>query len=179
MANISPSTSPQGPYPDTAVSLVVRTRLASQDDLAKLLRLELRCFGTERFSKQVVEAFLRRDDCFVLVAEEKGRTVGAGMCVYCAHSGEGRIASVAVDTRHRGKGIGRSLLSACERRLLGKGVSEFTLEVETSNETAIALYLAHGYQLKGIAKDYYSKGRDAYVMSKAAISGKRTKVRVS
>jgi len=149
------------------------------DDLDRLLRLELKCFGTERFSKRVVEAFLKRDDCFVLIAEDKGRVLGAGMCVYCTHSGEGRIASVAVDPRHRGKGVGRSLLSACERNLLGKGVRELTLEVETTNEAAVGLYLGQGYQLKGIVKDYYSKGRDAYIMTKVPISGKKTKVSVS
>jgi len=149
------------------------------DDLDRLLRLELKCFGTERFSKRVVEAFLKRDDCFVIIAEDKGRVLGAGMCVYCTHSGEGRIASVAVDPGNRGKGVGKALLTACERRLLGKGVREFTLEVETSNEAAVALYLGQGYQLKGIVKDYYSKGRDAYIMTKVPLPGKKTKVSVS
>lgn len=157
----------------------MRTRLAGTEDLDRLLRLELRCFGTERFSKRVVEAFLKRDDCFVLVAEDAGRVTGAGMCVYCTRSGEGRIASVAVDPAHRGKGTGRSILSACERRLKAKGVAEFTLEVETTNEAAVALYLGHGYQLKGIVKDYYSKGRDAYIMTKAVLSGKSAKLKVS
>lgn len=157
----------------------MRARLATADDLDALLRLELRCFGTERFSKAVVEAFLKREDCFVLVAEEGGKAVGAGMCIYCTRSGEGRIASMAVDPVHRGRGIGRSLLSACETRLRNKGIGEFTLEVETTNEHAVALYLGRGYVLRGIVKDYYSKGRDAYIMSKPAFAGKKTKVKVS
>lgn len=153
--------------------------MATADDLSKLLRLESRCFGSERFSRGVVEAFLNREDCFVLVAEKAGRVVGAGMCIYSTRSGEGRIASVAVDPAHRGEGIGGALLAACEARLRNRGVGEFQLEVETTNEPAVGLYLRHDYQLRGIVKDYYSKGRDAYIMSKPAFGGKKTKVKVS
>jgi ribosomal-protein-alanine N-acetyltransferase len=40
------------------------------------------------------------------------------------------------------------------------------LEVEISNEAAIALYQSMGYEKISIRRDYYGAGLDAHVMSK-------------
>jgi ribosomal-protein-alanine N-acetyltransferase len=40
------------------------------------------------------------------------------------------------------------------------------LEVETSNEGAIALYQSLGYQKISVRMDYYGAGKDAHVMRK-------------
>ena len=51
--------------------------------------------------------------------------------------------------------------------------------METENEPAISLYLSRGYEPKGIIKDFYSVGRDAYFMEKKIGADARIQIRPS
>jgi ribosomal protein S18 acetylase RimI-like enzyme len=76
------------------------------------------------------------------------------------------IATLGVLPEHRGRGIGRTLLQACEQRL---DVRRVQLNVRKSNQIAIQLYQASGYQRSGIWPTYYQDGEDALVMEKELI----------
>lgn len=158
--------------------LAVNVRRASRADLDGLLRIEERCFGAEKFSPETVNAFLERDDAFVVAAEESGDLVGSAMCLVSFERKEGRIASIAVVAEMRRKGIGSLLLRECERLFDSLDTEEYTLEVETVNEPAIAMYLSHGYSVLGTIEDFYGAGRQAYFMSKKP-SGKKVSVKPS
>ena len=53
---------------------------------------------------------------------------------------------LAVDPLHRGRGVGQSLVAACESLSLQQGVAELQLSVDTDNEPAIRLYQRMGWQ---------------------------------
>jgi len=161
------------------VTLAVILRLADENDMPGLLRIEEDCFANERWSESVARAFLERDDAFIIVAEEGDEIVGSALCVFSDCISEGKIASIAVLRKHRGEGIGSQLLEQCENIFRSRNLDKYSLEVETNNEPAISLYLTREYEVKGIIKDFYSAGRDAYAMEKVVGSQRKVKVQVS
>ncbi|HJX04500.1 MAG TPA: N-acetyltransferase [Thermoplasmata archaeon] len=141
-------------------------RRATEKDLPALLVIEDRCFGNERFNRDVLHAYVSRQDSFTVIALEGQRPQGSAMCTMPQRSMVGRIASIAVLEDKRRSGIGSLLLAECERVLKTEGRKYAMLEVEVSNEPAIALYKGHGYKITGLIEQYYSRDRDAYVMEK-------------
>ncbi|MBP1773890.1 MAG: ribosomal-protein-S18p-alanine acetyltransferase, partial [Holophagaceae bacterium] len=61
-------------------------------------------------------------------------------------AGEAELLRIAVDPAHRGRGLGRTLLEACQRDLVGEGLTQLYLEVRVSNRAAIQLYRACGWE---------------------------------
>ncbi|MGQ9587200.1 MAG: GNAT family N-acetyltransferase [Thermoplasmata archaeon] len=149
------------------VTLLVHIREADERDMPGLVRLEEDCFADERFSPEVLRTFLVRDDAFVIVAVENDEIVGSAMCMISQDMGEGKIASIAVLRKARGAGIGSALLDECENRFRAMNLRLYTLEVEDTNEPAIALYKSRGYETRGTMKDFYGIGRHAYAMEKS------------
>jgi ribosomal-protein-alanine N-acetyltransferase len=80
-------------------------------------------------------------------------------CVPAA--GEAELLRIAVDPAHRGGGLGRALLEACQRDLAEAGLSQLFLEVRVSNAAAIRLYRACGWEPCGRRAGYYPDGEDA------------------
>jgi ribosomal protein S18 acetylase RimI-like enzyme len=144
-----------------------------------LMNIEEDCFGKERFRPEVVRAFVERDSAFIIVAIEEGEIVGSAMAIYSDEASEGKIASIAVLRRHRGRGIGAQLLQECENVFIGQNLRRYTLEVETINGPAISLYETRGYKKRGIIDDFYGTGRHAYCMEKRISDAKATKITLS
>jgi ribosomal protein S18 acetylase RimI-like enzyme len=80
-------------------------------------------------------------------------------CVPAA--GEADLLRIAVDPAHRGGGLGRRLLEACQRELAEEGLVNLFLEVRAANTAAIALYRACGWKACGLRARYYPDGEDA------------------
>ncbi len=80
-------------------------------------------------------------------------------CVPAA--GEAELLRIAVDPAHRGEGHGRLLLEACQRDLVAQGMTRLFLEVRVSNQAALQLYRACGWQRCGLRPGYYPDGEDA------------------
>lgn len=141
-------------------------RLADEEDLEGLLEIEERCFGKEKFSPETIRAFIEREDTFILAAFDDDRIVGSAMALMSDLMEQGKVASVAVLKENRGKGTGSALLKECERIFESHGLKKYSLEVDTMNEPAIALYASRGYEIKGMLMDFYGLGRNAYYMEK-------------
>jgi ribosomal protein S18 acetylase RimI-like enzyme len=158
--------------------LAVRIRRADSNDIPGLMRIEAECFGPEKFSEETVRAFVVRDDTFVLVALRENDIIGSAMCLVSEVDAEGRIASIAVLKEHRCIGVGSDLLEECEHEFRNRKLTKYSLEVDITNESAIAMYTSSGYRITGLIPDFYGAGRDAYWMKKSASTGKtRIKVR--
>ena len=103
---------------------------------------------------------------FMLVAESENRIVG-----YCAIFLPGAkaaadVLTVAVLPEFRRQGIARELMHQMELWATERGAASVMLEVETFNESAIALYQALGYSQISTRANYYGFGQDAHVMAK-------------
>ena len=78
---------------------------------------------------------------------------------------EAHITNVAVDSRFRGRGIGRLLMEHLMELCRCEGMDSMTLEVRISNQVARNLYHKLGFVEKGIRKNYYSETKeDALVL---------------
>ncbi len=141
----------------------MRIEKASILDLSALRKLEKDSFDKDAWSLFDLIAILTFPDVVRLKAVENGQMVGFVGGDPRPSQGWGWVATIAVDSRYRRRGIGRALLHACEQSL---GVPRSRLTVRPSNHGAIALYEQEGYKTVDIWKAYYDDGEDGMVMEK-------------
>ena len=138
-------------------------RRADAGDIDAIAAMEQICFPEEPWSRDMVaEEFSGLNPSRYYLAEEGGKV--------CAYAGiwlippEGYITNVAVHPDKRRCGIGSLLLKKLMEDALSEGITDYTLEVRVSNEPAIALYRAFGFEEAGVRKRYYQDGEDALIM---------------
>lgn len=85
-----------------------------------------------------------------------GRTV-IGFAVSRMAADEAEILSIAVDPRHRGRGLSRDLFMTHLGHLAGRGVRTVFLEVEENNQPARRLYERAGFVVAGRRERYYKE----------------------
>lgn len=78
----------------------------------------------------------------------------------------GHVMNVAVDPRHRNRGIGTMLMDELEARFREQGAAAAYLEVRESNVDAQRLYRRRGYVYLRKAEGYYGD-EDGLVMTKS------------
>ena len=81
----------------------------------------------------------------------------------------GRVAyiqTIEVAPAFRRRGIASELLRRDETSALAAGAILIWLHVESTNESAIRLYRAHGFTHHGHEDHYYARGRNAEIYSK-------------
>lgn len=140
--------------------------------IRKMEEKDVKCAGKlekENFSTPWPEhAFLEMLNCdyaIYCVAEECGTIVG--ICGLRNLAGEGEITNVVVDEAYRRNGIAKMLLTRILEEGKEQGILAFTLEVRTSNKSAIGLYEKFGFKSEGIRKNFYEKpNEDALIMWK-------------
>lgn len=132
-------------------------------DINSLRKLERESFDRDAWPFLDLVSVLTFSNVIRLKAVEDNRMVGFVAGDPHPHDGWGWIATIAVDPTFRRRGIGTSLLHACEKQL---GVPRARLTVRISNQGAIALYEREGYAPIDLWKSYYSDGEDAKVMEK-------------
>ena len=70
---------------------------------------------------------------------------------------EAEILTVATDSSARGRGLATALIGYHLSRLLQRGVAELFLEVDESNQPALALYRRYGFVQVGARPGYYAR----------------------
>ncbi|WP_294533801.1 ribosomal protein S18-alanine N-acetyltransferase [uncultured Rhodoblastus sp.] len=101
------------------------------------------------------EALLTDSACFGEAIEAKSRL--AGFVLSRRALDEAEILTIVVDTRLRQRGCGQRLLAAHLSQLSALGVIKLFLEVDETNEAALALYRRLGFTQLGMRKGYYVK----------------------
>jgi len=136
---------------------------ASLLDLNALYKLEHICFEEDAWSWLDLLAVLTFPDVVRLKAVERKEMIG--FVAGDARRGQGFswIATIGVLPAYRRRGIGRTLLRACEARLC---TPRIRLSVRASNTSAIALYEQEGYRRVDMWWGYYKDGETAVVMEK-------------
>jgi len=138
------------------------------DDLPGVVALDRENFDpVEQWSENGFLTHLLRDDTIYLAAEEDGRLLGyAGMITSFS---DGDVTKLSVRKECRRRGIGRALLCGMLEMAAEKQVVNVYLEVRVSNEPAIRLYEACGFEKIGVRRRYYlSPPEDAAVMQYTA-----------
>lgn len=100
-----------------------------------------------------------------LVAEKEDKVIGFVVMVLTPE-GEGRVFALAVDSRYRGGGVGRTLLKAAFAVLRKMKIWYVLLEVRVSNVVAQRLYRSMGFAEIGFVPFYYKDGEGAIEMRK-------------
>jgi ribosomal-protein-alanine N-acetyltransferase len=135
-----------------------------------MLALVKACFGRDAWSWIDVLQALTAAGTVRLKAEAEGELIGF-VIGDRRRGGVGWIASLGVHPAHRRRGLATRLLKACERGLRSERVR---LTLRPSNQAALALYRAAGYQQVEVWPRYYRDGEDGLVMEKVMAQGPRT-----
>lgn len=124
----------------------------------KLTRIQNRCFdGSWGYNPNTVEEITYRinlSGCSpedILLMYEGDKAIG-----YCwtevipgkdATEREGRISMLGTELEHRGKGVGKRVLTAGLAHLSSKGVRVIEVSADSENDAAIALYQSAGFEV--------------------------------
>lgn len=142
---------------------LVSIEAASWRDLNAVRRLEQACFPKDAWPLWDLIGVLTFPNVVRLKASLAGEMVGFIAADMRAAERLAWIATLAVLPEQQRKGIGGTLLHACEGRLR---VPLIRLSVRASNQPALSLYTRFGYQKAGVWRRYYQDGEDAIVMEK-------------
>lgn len=143
----------------------VRLVEASPNDLDTLWDIEIECFKSDAYPREMIRWMLLDPYMVVIKAiDDKGEVMGfiAGRC----KDGVGIVFTLDVRPRFRKMGIGRMLMEELEKRVFANGCDEMILQVEEKNREALRLYEELGYRTVRFLKDYYGIRRNAYEMRK-------------
>ena len=162
----------------------VRIRPARIKDLDRIVQVEAACFSVP-WSPGAFRSLVGRPRVHLLVAElnrisevvggttvstESSRIVGHGILWRAADEAE--LANLAVAPAFRGQGVAGALLDRLTDEASAAGVTSVFLEVRTSNEAALALYVGRGFHQVGVWRHYYDQPReDARVLQLRLVSG--------
>lgn len=98
---------------------------------------------------RLVPALSQQSSALVLLAWNDVEPVGVAVCFFGFSTFQARpllnVHDLAVIPGHRGRGIGRKLLTAAEQRARERGCCKLTLEVQEDNLTALGLYESFGF----------------------------------
>jgi ribosomal-protein-alanine N-acetyltransferase len=134
------------------------------EDLDQVVGIESRSFE-HPWVRDIFEAELRHcwSHCDVL-RRESDRSV-LGYIVFWCVADEVHLLNVCVDPDARHQALGRRLLDHMSEYAKRSGARFITLEVRTSNSTAIQLYETGGFKRVGVRPRYYANnGEDAIIM---------------
>ncbi len=140
-------------------------REMTESDLDAVLRIEREVHGHPWTLGNFSDALRSGYQCKVF--ESAGVMMGYAVMMLAVDEAE--LLDIAIDKGHQRKGIGRKLLEAMLSLARHENMQRMVLEVRASNQAAIALYRAIGFEQIGLRRDYYpaTNGReDAILMGK-------------
>jgi ribosomal-protein-alanine N-acetyltransferase len=134
---------------------------ATTEHLNALVALENTLFSKDDFpmSRGSFYYHIKRNDLFVYMHDNKL----AAYILWLKRKKYYRLYSLGVAIHLRGTGVAQELLGYSFDHLK---VSIFTLEVKTTNHSAITLYEKFGFRKQKILKSYYPNNYDGYLMRK-------------
>ena len=137
----------------------------SADHLDAMERIEAHSYPTP-WSRRMFEGELAKASSICVGAFDRSTPATLlGYLVVSRYVDAWHIMNVAVDHRHRRRGIARCLLNELLARTTDTMMRGYTLEVRVSNAGAIQLYESLGFVARGRRRGYYTDNReDALIM---------------
>jgi len=148
----------------------VHIREARPRDLEAIARLENGSFEADRVSRRSLREFLRASHRPVIAATINDELAGYALVALRKGARAVRIYSLAVDARFARRGVGRTLLQACEAYARRHRREALALEVRYDNASAIALYESCGFRQFGEHPHYYADGATALRYEKSLLA---------
>ncbi|ASJ72718.1 GNAT family N-acetyltransferase/peptidase C39 family protein [Granulosicoccus antarcticus] len=155
-------------FPKTTSSQLIR--LATLEDVDKLVALENLCFSGDRINRRQFRWMITRANAQLNVCMESDELTGYVLVLFHKGTSLARLYSLAVSPLHRGSGLGRLLLDEAAQMALSHQCVYLRLEVDPRNVKAVALYERNGYKLFGTHEDYYQDHGDALRYQKRILS---------
>jgi ribosomal-protein-alanine N-acetyltransferase len=146
---------------------MISYREATVMDIPVLVSLDREYFPYTAWPVEQFRAEVGKKTRHFLVAQNGEEVIGYAGAFLPGAGGEGDIMTIAVNPEFRRKGIASHFIFELEKWAKARSADAMMLEVDVSNESAIALYLKLGYEKLNIRKNYYGYGRDAQIMKKA------------
>jgi ribosomal-protein-alanine N-acetyltransferase len=147
---------------------VLTVRPAQYEDLDAIVEIERVSFSDPWSEASFRSLFGRSEVVFVVAtsaSDSSEDVVGYVVATFAADQGE--IANLAVRPDLRRAGHASRLLDFVHREALRRSATTMWLEVRESNQSARALYAAHGYREMGRRARYYEDPlEDALVLSR-------------
>ena len=135
---------------------------AHADDLPAIMALERAGFAeTEQWSVRSWQGELLADHRRILIART---SEPAGVISFGVVGELADLHRLVVAPAHRRQGIGTELVSAGLAAVRRAGAKAVILEVDYTNEPAIALYQRLGFEQLTVRDDYYGPGRPALIL---------------
>lgn len=146
----------------------MRVRDANVRDLRDVLAIERLAFG-DAWTRGMFMSHLRGvvSDSFIIACDSSDRV--AGYAITRVVEAECELFNLAVHPELRRGGLGAMLLDACMDHCASAGAREMWLEVRASNQSALRLYLRHGFTVLGRRKGYYDSPREDALLLQAAL----------
>jgi len=148
---------------NTAKGLAIKIRGFELPDIRRVMEIEEES-ALDGDSALYLELYEEWRGGF-LVVENDDRVVGF-VVLALTPEGEGRIFSLAVDSRYRAGGLGRTLLKVAFNTLRKNKIGFVRLEVRVTNQVAQRLYRSLGFLEIGFVPYYYKDGEGAVLMRK-------------
>jgi ribosomal-protein-alanine N-acetyltransferase len=145
----------------------MRVRCASSDDIPALAAIHAQCFCEEVWDAAAIAGLMATPGTIALMDEG-----AAGFILVRAAGGESEILTLGVTPAARRRGMAKNLVFKGAEAAADAGAAVMFLEVNATNNAAIALYKGLGFAEIGRRKAYYvaphGMREDALVL-KAAI----------
>ena len=140
--------------------------VAGPDDLAEIMALEEH-FDVQWSEKSWLDE-LSGEGRLVLIARRRtGGTVGAACFQKVDEVVD--LHRIVVDSTQRRLGFARVMLVTGLQWAIAEGAARMILEVDHTNEAAIALYRGYGFHRVATRADYYGPGHDALIMERTLV----------
>jgi len=142
---------------------VLRLRRMRVGDLDRVMEIEKQSFPSP-WSRATYLSELARDNLTLyVVAELEGEVVGYAGYWYIPD--EAHITTIAVDPKHRRRGIAEHMLIYLLEAAREAGGGRATLEYRVSNFAAARLYEKYGFRREGLRRGYYKDGNEDAVVA--------------
>jgi ribosomal protein S18 acetylase RimI-like enzyme len=109
---------------------------------------------------------------FVLADDDAGTTIGYACYGHIAGTKSSYdLYWIAVDARHRGSGVGRTLLIEAERLIAASGGERVYIETSSRDlyEPTRAFYVRRGYEKVAVLPDFYGPGDGKIIYAKVLV----------
>lgn len=137
-------------------------RSAQIDDLPHILEIENASFSTPWGKGDFYDLF--SSDIAYLIVSVNNDNVITGYAGFWTILDEIHLGNIAVLPQFRKMGIGKKLMEYIILFAKNKDINGITLEVNSKNTAAIALYESLNFKTYGKRKNYYGENEDALIM---------------